>query len=286
MRKRFKCFLSAVMVFISIIVFCLPINAVESNLNGIEQLIKEENELCSAYTSQIEDIMQSLVREKELHNNLSTKDLRGAPDTVATFDISNAYRVYKMESLFLTKLNQTGSFEDTLTNEVQWKVPVVTQKGESGLVTLLEDNGNLSWAATEVGESSEIFYVNDVKIKNAVQKAVELKGDFEDIKIAHSYRYYTTFVYLTGAQEEYLIPFSCYSEEIGIQNGELYTVTEIQNKFNNCFDEKSFIENGDRNGGLPFKKRTSDLKVRIGLCCFFGIVTTLIFIMINKKKAQ
>ena len=284
MKKRVKYILSLIMTLVVTVSLCLPISAVESNMHGIDQLIKEKNESYDEYTQQIELIMVSLANEKEQHNNVNTWDLRGGPDIVTTYDLSNAYRIYKIESFFLTELNQKGSFEETLTDEIQWKVPIVTQKGESGLVTLLEDDGELSWVATEVGESSETLYVSDVKIKNAVEQAMEVKGDFNDIKIAHSYMYYTTFVYLSSDQEEYLIPFSCYSEEIGINNGELYTVAEIQKKFNNCFDEESMSENGDFNGGTPFKKPTYHFETAIVTLSFIGVVMVLIFIMKRKKK--
>lgn len=285
MKKRNKYILSLILSFILAVTFCFQINATENNTHGTNELINKKNSSYSAYNQQIETIMTSLVNEKELHNSSNTRNLHNDTDIVKTYDLSNAYRVYITESLFLTELNKTGSFEKALTDKIQWKVPIVTQEDNLGLVTLNENDGVLSWSANEVGESSQIFYITDKKIKTAVQNATKITGDLNDMKIAHSYMYYTTFVYLKNSKEEYLIPFSCYPDEIGINNGELYTVSEIQSKFNKCFDEEKLIENGDANSGLPFRKHTHYFEmtlINIGLAI---VAITLIFIIKRKKKA-
>lgn len=270
MKKFLSVPLSVLSVFITVSVItvslCLPISAAKNSSHGVDELIKDKNSSYSAYMPQIETIL-----DKETD--------------IKTYDLSGAYRVYITESLFLTELNKTGSFEKTLTDKIQWKVPVVTQEDNLGLVTLNENDGVLSWSANEVGESSQNFYITDEKIKTAVQNATKITGDLDDMKIAHSYMYYTTFVYLKNSQDEYLIPFSCYPDEIGIKNGEVYTVGEIQKKFNKCFDEENLIENGDANSGLPFRKQTYYFETALICIALAAVVVTLIFIIKRKKKA-
>lgn len=281
MKKRARYILSLIVSLVLTASLWLPISALQSDTYGLEQLIEVKNSSYSQYTQQIEAIMQGLVAQKELYNSSSEKDLQGTPDYVSTYDLKNAYRVFITENLFLTELSERGSFADTLTDKIQWKVPVVTQKGENGLVTLLEENGALSWVATEVGETTENLYLSDSEIKNAVQKAKDVKGGFKDMKIAHSYTYYTTFVYLSSDSEEYLIPFSCLSKDIGINNGELYTVSQIQEKFNKCFDEK--LVNGELNGGVPFKNQSYIVYLLVAACCLVG--TTALIVVIKRRKS-
>ncbi len=285
MRKRIRYILSLIMSLVLIASLWLPVSALESDMCGLEKLIDEKNKSYNEYIQQMETIMQGLVAQKELYDNSNANDFQGEPDYVSTYDLENAYRVFIVENRFLTELNQRGSFTDTLTDKTQWKVPVVTQKGDNGLVTLLEENGKLSWVATEVGEATENLYVSDAKIKNAAQKAKEVKGDFDDMKIAHSYMYNTTFVYLSSDKEEYLIPFSCYSKEIGINNGELYTVSQIQKKFNNCFVEETDVDNSGvivYGSGPIFKNKNFSFKLALGFSAVVGIIALIIK---RKKKA-
>ncbi len=287
MNKMSKCIFNIVIILVvACSVLVAPIKAVGSEVKGISQLINEKNHSYSQYAQQIETIMQGLVAQKDLYDSSSSKDLRGEPDYVSTYDLENAYRVFIADNLFLTKLNQSGSFTDILTDKIQWKVPVVTQKGDNGLVTLLEENGKLSWVATEVGEATENLYVSDAKIKNAVEKAKEVKGDFDDMKIAHSYMYNTTFVYLNSDKEEYLIPFSCYFKEIGINNGELYTVSQIQKKFNNCFEEETNVDDSGvivYGSGPTFKNRNFSFKLALGCSVVIGIIALIIVIKRRKN---
>ena len=287
MKKMTKYIFSVVLILVVVCsALITPIKAAESDGKGINQLIDEKNKSYNEYIQQMETIMQGLVNEKELYDNSNAKDLRGSPDIVVSYDLSNAYRIYRMESQILTILDKTGSFKETFTDVVQWKIPIVTQKGDNGLVTLLEENGQLSWVATEVGEATQTWYISDTKIENAIQQSRKINGKIDSMQIAHSYAYYTTFVYLCSGKNEYLIPFSYYAKEIGINNGEVYTVSEISKKFNDCFEETKKVADDDSiiyGSGPIFKNKPTILEVTLVCSVVIGVVALIIVIRRRKK---
>lgn len=40
-----------------------------------------------------------------------------------------------------------------------------------------------------------------------------------------------------------------------MENGKVYSVSDVMKAFNKCFDESEVINNPDNNGGVPFRRQ-------------------------------
>lgn len=227
--------------FSIILVFtiCTNIYATPSNDNVamMEPLIEELEQMHVSYHSQIENLIQE-------HG------------VAGTYDINDAYRVTMTESLLLTILNDGKDFKDVISDVVQWKLPIVTAAGKPEMLVFLEEDGVISYSGKSSGETTNIWQITTEGIREAVRNATAFDGEIDAIQIVHSYLYNTAFVYMDGANSDYLIPYGVHAEKTGLENGKVYTVSEVIEKFNKCFDEKSVMENPSYNGGVSFKTAT------------------------------
>lgn len=221
----------------------------------IDNVLEDKNEEKAQYMSELERVLSNVVSAQSDQTEQNTVSLQRTGDTLLNYDIAGAYQVYILDTLLVTALKDTGSFASAISDTVQWKVPVTTADGVSGMVVLLEKDGVLEYVGTSVGEAVETWFVTDEQIRNAVTLADEVTGGINSMQIAHSYLYNTTFVYLIAEDEEYLIPFSYYAERIELENGKLYTVSEITDIFDMYFDELQLIDSPNNNGGVPFRTR-------------------------------
>lgn len=239
MRKIRANLLGVAFSIILVFTICTNIYATPSNDNVamIEPLIEEMEQMHASYHSQIENLIQE-------------HGLAGI------YDINDAYRVTMTGSLFLTTLNDSKAFKDVISDVVQWKLPIVTAAGKPEMLVFLEEDGVISYIGKFSGETTSIWQITAEGIREAVRNASAFDGEIEAIQIVHSYLYNTAFVYMDGANSDYLIPYGVHAEKTGLENGKVYTVSEVIEKFNKCFDEKSMMENPSYNGGVSFKTAT------------------------------
>lgn len=232
MRKIISNLFCVVFSIILVFTICTNIYATPSNDNVamIEPLIEEMEQMHASYHSQIENLIQE--------NGLA-----------GTYDINDAYRVTMTESLLLTILNDGKDFKDVIADVVQWKLPIVTAAGKPEMLVFLEEDGVISYSGKSSGKTTNIWQITTEGIREAVRNAPVFDGEIDSIQIVHSYLYNTAFVYLDGANSDYLIPYGVHAEETELENGTVYTVSEVIEKFNKCFDEKSMMENPSHNGG-------------------------------------
>lgn len=221
----------------------------------IDNVLADENEEKSRYLPELESILSNAVSAQGSRTEQNTVSLQKTADTFSNYDMEGAYQVYILDALLVTALKDTGSFASVITDTVQWKVPVTTADGVSGLAVIAEKDGVLEYSGTSVGEATETWYITDEQIRNAVIAADALTDEINSMQITHSYFYSTTFVYLIAEGEEYLIPFSYYADRINLENGKLYTVSEITDIFDMYFDEQRIIDSPNSNGGVPFRGR-------------------------------
>lgn len=272
MKKMMFKIVGLVFALIMVLTMCTNVYARSNNDNvaAIESLIEEIEGRNYSYYSQIETIM----KEPDVSNN------------VRSYDINNAYRVTMMEPLLLTILNDGQEFKNTLTDVIQWKVPIITDEGEPGLVFLLEKEGELSYIGKHTGETTKVWHISMNGIREAVRDAAEFDGKIYSIQIAHSYVYNTAFVYMDGEKNDYIILYSLYSKETGLENGKVYILSEFTKEFNKCFDEKVMIDNPSHNGGVPFRTLALDNRILViaTLLAFAGGVIVVWFRL--KKKSR
>ena len=259
------------LAFILIMVFTMRTNVYANSNNdnvfAIEPLIEEINERNQSYYSQIEAIM----KEPDVSDN------------VQSYDINNVYRVIMMEPLILTVLNDGQGFENVLTDVIQWKVPIVTDEGEPGLVFLLEKDGELSYIGKHTGETTLVWHISMDGIKEAVRNATEFEETIYSIQIAHSYVYNTAFVYMDGEKSDYIIPYSLYSKETGLENESVYMLSEVVEQFNKCFDESIMTDNPSHNGGVPFRTSMLNNKLLVISISVLVVGGVMVWFMYNKK---
>ncbi|MCM1191901.1 MAG: hypothetical protein NC123_05325 [Butyrivibrio sp.] len=234
--------------------------AVSMNVCAMEP--EDEPTLIQEAMSKMSDTKAERLSEIEelMNDNLFRTDtnvfrMDGYQDKITEYDLEGAYQVYILEPLLVTAYDETGSFSETITDSVQWKIPIKTESGTPGLAVVNESDIGLTFSGTIVGDTSSIWYVNEEKIIASVNNAINMKGPIESICIVHSYMYYTTFVYLYGSDAEYLIPYSIYADKLNLENGKVYSVSDVMKAFNKCFDESEVINNPDNNGGVPFRRQ-------------------------------
>lgn len=251
-------------------------NAYNDNLTMIEPIIEAMEQRDSSYYPQIEEIMLKLSDEESR---------QGAVAIVESYNITDAYRVVLTESPLLTFLNEGNEFKDAASDIVQWKIPFVNTKGEMSLAVLSEKDGVLSYSGMYAGVDKEIENINMESIRKAVSDASEFDGKIDSMQIMHSYLYDTTFVYMDGEKSDYVILYSKYSKETGLENEKVYTVSEFVEQFNKCFDENSMMENPSHNGGVPF--RTSALTIdKFIIGGMILVVGGVIVLFLYKKKSN
>lgn len=211
--------------------------------NYVDTIIAEKNAAQKETISGIDALMKRRIQEQGQ-----------ATSGIASYDLSGAYQVYMMEPLFLTIYNENGSFASTITDTVQWKVPIKESGGEDGLAVFSEGEDGLTFAGTVMGEAANTWMVSDEGIRTSVAQSKQIRSEIGKLQIAHSYMYQTTFVYLQNADGEYLIPYSFYADEVGIRNGKTYTVSELMKIFHKYYDEEQVIKNPNHNGGVPARE--------------------------------
>ena len=208
--------------------------------NYVDTIIAEKNAAQKETISEIDTLMKKRMQEQGQTGS-----------SIASYDLSGAYQVYMMEPLFLTIYNETGSFASTITDTVQWKVPIKESGGENGLAVFSEGEDGLTFAGTVMGEAANTWMVSDEGIRTSVAQSKQIRSEIKKLQIAHSYMYQTTFVYLQNADGEYLIPYSVDADEVGIQNEKTYTVSELMKIFSKYYDEEQVVKNPNYNGGVP-----------------------------------
>lgn len=254
--------------------------AADEGDHGLDRLLKEEELAKEAVLPQLEKIMQEAAAEQYSGEGISY----GAVDTIASYDIDNAYRVNMLEPLLLTSIKENGDFKSAISTTVQWKIPIVTTQGEPGIAILLEEDGKLSYMGIGVGEATQNWYITKADIESAVSNSTIIKKELTTLQIVHSYMYDTAFVYLSDGENEYLIPFSYLDKEIKIESGTVYSVSQIEKKFNRCFDEQQLIDSPMSNGGAPFRDNQSNRYLLILGGFFLTTAAAVTVIMICRKK--
>ncbi|MDE7297299.1 MAG: hypothetical protein K2N94_00535 [Lachnospiraceae bacterium] len=278
-----------------ILVLFLNISTAESMMHvmalpdketAIDDLITDKNMERDKYSSQIEGILSRHASGQNSQNTTYMAAQQTEKDAASIYDLSGAYQVHILEPLLISILKETGSFASAITDTVQWKIPVTTGSEEIGLAVLLEKNGSLSYVGMMAGENARTWMVKDEAIRNAVMKSDGLSDTVDSLKIAHSYLYETTFVWLTAGEEEYLIPFSYYADRIHLENGKLYTVSEITGIFDKYFDEQKLIDSPGSYGGVPFKEQPiipAKLVISVVFASIVGIIGLAFFRRPEKK---
>ncbi len=214
-----------------------------SGNNYADKVITEKNAAQKETISEIDTLMKKRIQEQGQ-----------VTSGIASYDLSGTYQVHMIEPLFLTIYNETGLFASTITDTVQWKVPIKESGGEDGLAVFSEGEDGLTFAGTVVGEAANTWMVSDEGIRTSVAQSKQLRSEIKKLQIAHSYMYQTTFVYLQNADGEYLIPYSVDADEVGIQNGKTYTVSELMRIFSKYYDEEQVLKNPNHNGGVPARQ--------------------------------
>lgn len=246
--------------------------AVADDSHGIDALLQEANAERAAYAAQINEIMSELMAEADSSDTAHQANLQGDADVVASYDLDNAYRVSILDSLFLTALAESGDFQATLTDVVQWRVPITTADGEAGFAVLLEEDGELSYVGLVAGEAAKTWYISEEAIRSAVTASDEIQGTLTSMQIVHSFVYYTAFVYLSDGENEYLIPFSYSADECGIENGALYSLSEVERQFNLYYDESQLTDAPLENNGAPVRNSSPAQAVVLVLCIAFAAI--------------
>ena len=250
-------------------------SANNNNLIMVEHLIEEMEQRNTSYYSQIENIMLEL---SDVENS------QGMIDAVESYDINGAYRVAMTESLLLTFLNEGNELKEAANGVIQWKVPIITTEGKQGLVVLLEEDGKLSYIGMSVGDNTETWQINNASIRDAVNNATEFDGEIDSIQILHSYLYNTSFVYLDGEKSDYVILYSAYSKETGLENEKVYPVSVVLEQFNKCFDENILIEHPDSNLGVPFRTSSHSIEKMIFGFAVFAVSGFVVLLFLYKRK--
>lgn len=242
--------------------------------NYVDTIIAEKNAAQRETISEIDTLMKKRIQEQGQ-----------AASGVASYDLSGAYQVYMMEPLFLTIYNETGSFASIITDTVQWKVPIKESGGEDGLAVFSEGEDGLTFAGTVMGEATNTWIVNDEKIRTSVAQSKQIRSEIGKLQIVHSYMYQTTFAYLQNADGEYLIPYSVDADEVGIQNGKTYTVSELMKIFNKYYDEEQVIKNPNHNGGVPAREsRHMTPIICVVTMLVAGMGVGVLYYVIRKRK--
>lgn len=221
----------------------------------LDDILATEQEKNNKYLPQIEEQMSQFIAAQNSENSMNTASSTGRGELLTSYDLSGLYQVYIMDHLFITAVKETGSFADAITGDIQWKIPIQTNNGNIGLATMYEKDGKLYHVGNTIGEAAQTWMITEEAIRNAIAEADLADNAFLSMQLAHSYLYNTTFVYLTTTESEYLVPFSYYAEQIRLENGKLYTVSEIIDIFDSYFDEQQLIDNPNSNGGAPFRQQ-------------------------------
>ncbi len=220
--------------------------------------------------------IEELMNDNLFRNGINILSRDGYREKITEYDLDGVYQVYLLEPLLVTAYDETGSFSEAITDSVQWKIPIKTESGTAGLAVVNESDTGLTFSGTIVGDTSSTWYVNEEKIIAGVKNAVNMKEPVESICIVHSYMYYTTFVYLYSSNAEYLIPYSIYADELHLENGKVYSVSDVMKAFRKCFDESEVINHPNNNGGVPFRRQG----ITVYGVAFVSIASVLLMIVL------
>lgn len=235
--------------------FAVSMNVCARESEDESPLIRDAmSKMSNTKTERLSEI-EELMNDNLFRNDTNVFRMDGYREKITEYDLNGAYQVYILEPLLVTIYDETGSFSEAITDSVQWKIPIKTESGTAGLAVVSESDKGLTFSGTIVGDTSSTWYVNEEEIIASVNNAKSMKEPVESICIVHSYMYYTTFVYLYSSDAEYLIPYSIYADELNLENGKVYSVSDVMKAFRKHFDESEVINNPDNNGGVPFRRQ-------------------------------
>lgn len=112
--------------------------------------------------------------------------------------------------------------------------------------------------------------------------------DVKDIKFAHSFRYYTTFIVIESKENEYLIPYTSTPDINGLINGKIYTSDEVVSIMSGIYNETAAIKAGDLDGGTPIKSTQnidSNLLLLTTVSLILSAITATLIFRAKKIKA-
>lgn len=177
------------------------------------------------------------------------------------YDYEKAYCVTGVDLLMITEFQKKGDFSKLLTGKRQWKVPYQTKDGEKGLVTLEEKGDSWEWLCESADDEMEKIPPDKEQIVQLIGEQMDKGENIIDITYAHSMLYSMTMIYVQGEQNDYIIPYAETPQQLnleaegkGIVNGTLYTDKKFIFVMNRLFDENQLKENGNLNGGIPYRE--------------------------------
>lgn len=259
-----------------VLFFAVSMNVCAMEMEDKTVLIRDALSNMSNTKTERRSEIEELMNDNLFRNGINILSRDGYRENITEYDLDGAYQVYLLEPLLVTVYDETGSFSEAITDSVQWKIPIKTESGTAGLAVVNESDTGLTFSGTIVGDTSSTWYVNEEKIIAGVKNAVNMKESVESICIVHSYMYYTTFVYLYSSNAEYLIPYSIYADELHLENGKVYSVSDVMKAFRKCFDESEVINHPNHNGGVPFRRQG----ITVYGVAFVSIVSILLMIVL------
>lgn len=265
-----------------IVVFCLISTIIITNMLSIEVYANDndkdnikskiiENKLLNEKEDKIVKAIDSFNNNKESFIVLG--DDNASEMKVKSYNTKEALTLYILPDLFLSKYSKEGGLGSLISDESQISVTVTFENGDKGISTLsFDENGEAEvLGITSNLRQDSIIPDFDTLTDIIYEKVTKVK----DIKFAHSFRYYTTFVIIETKDNEYVVPYSQAPDMVGLNNGEIYSSEEAVEIMASIFDEEAALTAGDTNGGTPIKSQMNLFPMLLIITLALAMLTIL-----------
>ena len=262
----------AVFLFICLILFfSFPSHANNNEETKLEDFLKislDENrdKIIAAFSGK-EDMIQDVS-----YNQLDV------------IDLENAFRITVSEALLITTYYESNDISSVKSDLVQWKIPLLKDDEPSGIVTLVEKNGDIQM----VGISNGGRLLSTMPTYQSIAKSLDSFGitveQIKDIDYIYSYVYKTLIVSVRCEDENYILPYGNNASDF--RQGDVYTEKEFMQLLYNTYDESQIIPN--TSGGIPLRVNTPSVNWSPIIATSFCSVGFLALCILyhNKWKAQ
>lgn len=239
----------------------------------VEEKISKEKEV------KIKNVMDKYTKESTSPTVLSDENKEMIVDK---FDIKEASTTYILSDLFLSQYNEKDGLLKLITKDLRVNIKVTGKNGEKGISSFAFDESDEAQLLGTITNIREDSLIPDYDTLASIIS--EKVSDVKEIKFAHSFRYYVTFVIIKAKDNEYLIPYSTAPDRIGLTNGKVYTSYEVVTTMSSIFDEKAAMEQGDLNSGTPLKSPENYVPIFEAIILILASLTVVTVINNKKKK--
>lgn len=198
----------------------------------------------------------------EISESLKSTDFKDIKKDDIKIGFNEMYKVYYVGNDVVNQYKSNKSFSGLITDKYEWEVPIFNKNDDSLISTgtilknpllseiehkdklndeaieLIEKNQG-KWQLAVVGSRCHIngiqTYLNDDSLLSLLKE--NNMENITELKMVIFPTYFTYVVYINDGSEEYGVPFTKREDLVGVNNGKLYSMSDLLNIFEISFAE-------------------------------------------------